>query len=119
MLRVIQHSLSCSAALILLESPSHSVSSVSSVLKTLTRFPILSVASSDFKTFSARSKSTDGRRLHLWFDCFSEMLTDEEFYQVDCRLGQSCLLLTSLEPKGRVQKFLHNRLVDFSIKWVG
>ena len=99
MLRVVQHLLSCSAALILLESPSHSVSSVSSVLKTLTRFPILSVASSDFKTFSARSKSTDGRRLHLWFDCFSEMFTDEEFYQVDCRLGQACLLLTSLEPR--------------------
>ena len=111
--------MSCSAALILLESPSHSVSSVSSVLKTLTRFPILSVASSDFKTFSARSKSTDGRRLHLWFDCFSEMFTDEEFYQVDCRLGQACLLLTSLEPKGRVKKFLLNRLVEFSIKWVG
>ena len=72
---------------------------VSSSLKSLTGYPIMSVSRTEFRNFSSRSQSQDGTELHLWLDSFSEIFRDEEFYNVECNLRQSCVHLTSLEPQ--------------------
>ena len=87
--------------MILIEKPSYRVKKVSSVLKSLTGFPIMSVSQDDYKRFTSRSKIKEDSELHLWFDDFIEMFKDENFYNIDCNLGSSpCIHLTSLEPKG-------------------